>query len=270
VPLIAGRAFSRDRVDAVQQQPGAPAQSRGIVLDRDAASALGWPDPADAVGESVHFAYVGQRQQPLEIVGVVETVPLALRERGSRGIVYGLTPSPTMPYIVRLATTTSRLGRAHRQVFRTCPRSPAAHRCFDQTFESAYWTFGMINSVFALLSMVAIAIAAFGLLGMASYMTARRTREIGLRKSQGARSTQILRLLLLEFSKPVVIANALAWPIAFVAADRYLDLFAVRVTLTPVPFVVALLATLAVAWIAVGGRVVRAAWTRPAAALRDE
>jgi putative ABC transport system permease protein len=116
----------------------------------------------------------------------------------------------------------------------------------------------------------AIAIAAVGLFGMASFMTSRRTREIGLRKTQGATSRQILELLLWEFAKPVLVANLVVWPFAFFAAERYLGTFAQRMTLGPWPFFVALVATLLVAFAAVAGRVLRAARLRPTEALREE
>ena len=124
--------------------------------------------------------------------------------------------------------------------------------------------------MFVALGAFAIAIAAVGLFGMASYMTSRRTREIGLRKTQGATSRQILELLLWDFSKPVLVANLVVWPFAFYAAERYLDNFAQRMTLGPWPFFVALLATLLVACLAVGSRVLRASRLRPTEALREE
>jgi putative ABC transport system permease protein len=105
---------------------------------------------------------------------------------------------------------------------------------------------------------------------MASYMTQRRTREIGVRKTQGASSGAIARLLLSEFSRPVLVANMAAWPFVFIAANAYLGVFTTRIALGPLPFVLALLATLMLAWLAVGVLVLRAASLNPAKALRHE
>jgi putative ABC transport system permease protein len=77
-------------------------------------------------------------------------------------------------------------------------------------------------------------------------------------------------LLLKSFSKPVVIASVLAWPLAYLAARAYLRSFIAPIALTPVPFVVCLVLTLAIAWSAVGGQTLRAARRRPAAVLRAE
>ena len=101
-------------------------------------------------------------------------------------------------------------------------------------------------------------------------MTTLRTREIGLRKSQGATAGTILRLLVWDFSKPVIAANLVVWPLAYLGAREYLDLFIERMTLTPLPFVATLAATLLVAWLVVGAQVIRAARLSPTAALRYE
>jgi hypothetical protein len=89
-------------------------------------------------------------------------------------------------------------------------------------------------------------------------------------RSQGARSGQVVRLLLFDFLKPVLAANLIAWPFIYFAAARYLDAFSVRIALTPVPFLLALATTIAVAVLAVGGRVLYAASIKPAKALRHE
>ena len=71
-------------------------------------------------------------------------------------------------------------------------------------------------------------------------------------------------------AKPVVIANVIAWPLAYLASQAYLAMFINRIDLTPTPFVLALAATLAIAWIAVGAQAWRAATVRPADVLRYE
>jgi putative ABC transport system permease protein len=91
-----------------------------------------------------------------------------------------------------------------------------------------------------------------------------------VRKTLGASTGQIVAMLLKDFSKPVLVANLLAWPLGFLAARMYLNLFVHRISLTPVPFIASLAITLAVAWVAVGGQATRAARRKPAAALRYE
>ncbi|HEU4619710.1 MAG TPA: ABC transporter permease [Gammaproteobacteria bacterium] len=275
IPVLAGRVFERGHADdAMPRTPEAIAAREGgpvaMVLDRAAARALGWPDPAGAVGQTV---YASNSTRPIEIIGVVETVPMTIRTRGSAGLAYEMDPTISDYWIVRLGKGDVAASLAHIRdaVEKLAPGRGAPRLAFlDQAFASAYWTFAVMNRVLGGLALFAIAIAGTGLFGMASYVTARRTREIGLRKTQGASSGRVLRMLLWDFSKPVVAANLAAWPLAFYAAERYLGLFAERAALTPLPFALALAATLALAWLTVGGRVLHAARLSPAVSLRNE
>jgi putative ABC transport system permease protein len=275
IPLLAGRVFARERNDDIGG-PAAnlrtPSAAQVAVLDRNATRAFGWTQPADAIGKTI-YGNNGNPAAATEVIGVVESVPIAVRDRGSDGIVYLLMPRLTAFTIVRVDKDEVKGAAAHiDDVFKSLSPTgtPPLRQFLDQAFESAYFTFDLVNRVFVALGAFAIAIAAVGLFGMASYMTSRRTREIGLRKTQGATSRQILELLLWDFSKPVLVANLVVWPFAFYAAERYLDNFAQRMTLGPWPFFVALLATLLVACLAVGSRVLRASRLRPTEALREE
>jgi putative ABC transport system permease protein len=117
---------------------------------------------------------------------------------------------------------------------------------------------------------VAFTISVAGLFGMARLVTARRRPEIGVRKTLGASTAQVLRLLLVSFSKPVVVANLLAWPLGFVGARMYLKQFLDPVPITPLPFVGSLIVTVAIAWLAVGSQTWRAARLKPADVMRHE
>jgi putative ABC transport system permease protein len=84
----------------------------------------------------------------------------------------------------------------------------------------------------------------------------------------GSTSLGVVRLLLIDFSKPALIANLLAWPLGYFAAQTYLSAFAQRIELTPAPFLISMAITLAIAWAAVIGEVLKAASVRPAEVLR--
>jgi putative ABC transport system permease protein len=272
VPIVAGRVFERERADDVVPH-GAQAVARqgkpiAVLLDTRAAQALGWPNPADAVGQ---IFYIGG--PPGEVVGVVEPLSLEIRARDRAGAMYILDPPSSHVWLARLDKRDVAAALAHiRETMQAVSpgRAPPAVSFLDQAFENAYWTYAMMQRVLAGLAAFAIAIAAVGLVGMASWMTQRRTREIGVRKTQGASAGDIARLLLTELSRPVVVANIVAWPFVLIAANAYLEVFTQRIALGPLPFVLALLATLALAWLAVGARVLRAAALNQAAGLRLE
>ena len=96
------------------------------------------------------------------------------------------------------------------------------------------------------------------------------SREIGIRKTLGASTADILRLLMGQFLRPVVLANLAAWPLAYVALRAYLVGFDQRVALTPAYFVAASAMTLAIAVVTVAGQAVLVARAPPSKALRHE
>ena len=109
-----------------------------------------------------------------------------------------------------------------------------------------------------------------GLIGMGTHVAVRRRHEIGVRKTLGASTRQIAVMLLKDFSKPVVAANIIAWPLAYLAANAYLNVFIHRIALSAAPFAASLAITVLIAWAAVGTQAFRAARVRPAAVLRYE
>ena len=153
---------------------------------------------------------------------------------------------------------------------RLSPAMPRRHRFLDEIFDETYKNFGRINESFAVLAFMALFISMVGLLGMAVQVANRRAHEVGVRKTLGATTSQIVRMLLTDFSRPVVIANLIAWPIAYVVAQVYLSIFMHRIALTPAPFIGSLVATLLIASVAVGWQAVKTAEIRPAEVLNAE
>jgi putative ABC transport system permease protein len=83
---------------------------------------------------------------------------------------------------------------------------------------------------------IAIFIACLGLFGLAAFTAERRTREIGVRKALGARTRDVVRLLLWQFSVPVLIANVIAWPVAWFYLHHWLEGYAYHISLRPLYF----------------------------------
>jgi putative ABC transport system permease protein len=120
------------------------------------------------------------------------------------------------------------------------------------------------------LSAIALFLACFGLLGLAAFTTERRTREIGVRKAMGAATSDILKLLMWQFTKPVLWGILVAWPLAWWLMSRWLEGFAYRVALSPLIFFGAACGAVMVAWTTVGSRAWLAARARPVQALRHD
>jgi putative ABC transport system permease protein len=153
---------------------------------------------------------------------------------------------------------------------RLSPDIPIKRRFADEIFNESYQLLESIYEIFNGLAFFAFFIAIMGLFGMAIHVAGKRRHEIGVRKTLGASTRQIFILLLRDFSKPVLVANLLAWPVGFFAVQVYLSLFSTRVDLTIAPFVLSLAVTLLIAWFAVGGQAWRAARVQPAQVLRYE
>jgi len=280
IPVLAGRVFDRAHSDLPPQNqnrdrnaPG-PAQPVNIVIDRVLARQLGFGSPSEAVDQTVYFPGVlGQRVQPFQIIGVVENHPLYLRGLGATSNVYQLAQGAGLTsVVVRLSADDVSGGVAAVEAAwrKISPQSPLQRRFVDDLFNENFEKFARLSQVFVGLTGVAFFISIIGLFGMAVQVAGRRIHEIGVRKSVGARKSQIVLMLLRDFSKPVLVANVIAWPLGYLAAQTYLHVFIQRIPITPVPFVASLAIVLAIAWAAVGSQAWRAARANPATVLRFE
>jgi len=121
-------------------------------------------------------------------------------------------------------------------------------------------------------SILAIFIACLGLYGLASFTAERRTKEIGIRKVMGANVFDIVWLLIWQFSKPVIIANLIAWPLSFYAMSLWLEGFVYRIESIAIIWfcLVAGVVALLIAWGTVASNSIRVASTNPIKALRYE
>jgi len=117
---------------------------------------------------------------------------------------------------------------------------------------------------------VAIVLACLGLVGLSAATAESRTREIGIRKAMGAGSSDILRMLLWQFSKPILWANLVAWPVSALLLNRWLEGFADHIDLSPLTFVAAGALALIIAVATVASHATLVARARPVEALRYE
>jgi putative ABC transport system permease protein len=283
IPFLAGRAPSPERAGdvgpATQAGLFTAQKAPNLVIDRATAAGLGWSDPAKAVGETLYMhvpVIPGLNPQarliPAEVIGVIENAPFQVTAPISTDFIYYLQPMAADLPIVRIDKSDVKGALTHIDDLwnRLAPNSPMRRSFMDEQLARALSLYETISKAFIALALFAIFIAAMGLIGMASYVVGRRVKEIGIRKTLGATTTQVLARLLWEFSRPVLVANLIAWPIAYVAMQSYLSLFSMRQSLTFLPFLVTLLATLALTWAAVLSQAWRAARVKPAKVLRYE
>ncbi len=242
-----------------------------VVVNRAAARTFGFSAPGDAIGRTVKVGMEGVLT-PATIVGVVADTRIRTPRDPLEPIVYTYDPGRTSQVLVRYvsADPAGVMDAIHKVWRRFEPEIPFQGR-FAEDILAETWAAerarGMLFAGFAGLSVI---IACLGLYSLAAFATERRTKEIGIRKVLGARVRDIVRLLVWQFSKPVVVANLVAWPVAWWAMRDWLNGFDARIALTPGPFVLAGLMALAIAVATVAGHSLRVARLSPIHALRHE
>lgn len=285
IETLAGRTlsldFARDRIAMPREPEEAVAAAQralverglNIVVNRHAAERMGFRDPASAVGRIVRMAIVPTEMGmvPATIVGVVENSRFrSLREPieptifFDRGIYQAL--------VVRYRSSNPEAVRRNvGQVWTNLvPEVPYEGDFADSRLASLYATDDARARTFAGFALLAVVIACLGLFGLAAFAAERRTREIGIRKVFGARSRDIVKLLAWQFSKPAIVANLIAWPVAWWVMRDWLNTFDSRIDLGPTPFVLAGLIALVIAVGTVAGHALRVSRTNPIHALRYE
>lgn len=283
-PMLAGRDFREgDIPDLTTGLASGEMRKVKAVIDAETAANFGMT-PDGAVGQFLYLsspyysvsttdgASEGRSVTEAEIIGVVAEPPMELRASPSGIYVYLGYDLQMMTPIIRISRQDVPGALEHiRSVYRdVVPDAQVDIRFLDEQFDQAFRSFSRISNALVALCALAVLIAAAGMFGMANFAVQRRVREVGVRKVLGARSAQVMALLLWDFSKPVIVAALIAWPVAWLAAQTYLNLFVTRIPLTPTPFLASMAASLIVAWLAVGAQAWRAASVKPANVLSYE
>jgi putative ABC transport system permease protein len=147
---------------------------------------------------------------------------------------------------------------------------PLEYSFLEEDLDELYSQERIIFTLFIAFTAMVLVISAIGLLGLSAFMTAKRTRETGIRRVMGASQQQILNLFLTEFSKWVLISNVLAWPISWWVMTRWLENFEFRRAFPFWTFAVSLAISVIIALITVSWQSIRAARMNPASSIRVE
>ncbi len=150
------------------------------------------------------------------------------------------------------------------------PSYPFEYSFVDQDIANLYKAEQRLGSLFNVFAVLAIVISCLGLYGLSAYLAERRTRELGIRKVLGASGFQLVYLLSATFTRPILIATAIAVPLAWYGMNQWLTGFAYHITIDWTIFVVAFLSALIIAWLTVSFESIKAARTNPVNSLRSE
>jgi putative ABC transport system permease protein len=233
---------------------------------------MGFASPEQAVGATFRVLEKGRGQAPVRILGVIPDFTYDLTSGAALPTFYPVIQGDSTIVSVRLQAgripaTVAAIEAAWRQDGE--PR-PLRTRFLSEFLEARYAGVIRQAGLIGALAAVAAFIAALGLFGLAAFVSEQRTKEIGVRKAFGASTADILRLLLWSFTRPVLAANLIAWPLGWWALDRWLHGFAERIALSPWLFLAAGGGAFAIAAVTVSGHALRVARAKPVGALRYE
>ncbi len=281
IPVLAGRTFSERFAkddSSVDFSPATPDElallERGmnVMLNEAAARRLGFADPRQAVGAELSADQIDEGPIPATVVGVVPDVRFGSLRDDVQPILYHRFEMALGEMVLRFsAADPAAVREKAEQVWqRVLPDVPFEGVFVEDEMAQLYEADEVRGQVFAIASALAVFIACLGLFGLAAFTVERRRLEIAIRKVFGAGDADIVRLMVWDFSRPVVIANLIAWPVAWWLMRDWLNNFAARIELHPGWFLGAGLLALLVAVLTVGGHALQASRTRPALALRYE
>lgn len=237
---------------------------------------LGLTAPEDALGVTLKYAgdFASMSQR---IIGVVKPVEFNSGFSESESEVFYLKDSDAWTgrqskLLVRIAPTNigDTLAAIDAAWARIEPDYPVQRWFLDERLELYYRQSERLADLFQVGIALAIVVSCMGLFGLAAFSAQRRTKEVGVRKANGATTPQIVRLMTWDLTKPVLWANVIAWPLAYWAVKRGLEFYVLRADISPLLYVGAGLAGLVIAWGVVAVHVIRTARTHPAYALRYE
>jgi putative ABC transport system permease protein len=280
--LLAGRWFDANRPidDSTVPYPPDPAfekslHDRGmnVVLNEYAARKLGFQSAQDAVGKVVKGELVGDDLGLMNatIVGVVGDTRFRTVRTPIDPIMFRKVRAGPGWMMVRYNGDPEAVKAAiERQWKQITNEVPFNAKFSEDVLAEMYKAEDARAQIFAAFSLLAVLIGCLGLFGLAAFTAERRTKEIGIRKVLGARTRDIVRLLVWQFSRPVIIANVIAWPVAWWVMRDWLNGFDQRIALGPVPFLAAAAIALGIAIATVVGHAVKVARANPIHALRYE
>jgi len=256
--IVAGRPFSKDFVTDSTQ---------AMVINESAAKSFGYRTAQEAVGK--RFEQWGRKGQ---IIGVLKDFNYTTLQQSISPLVmrfepFGLGMISIKVSPANLPATLKAIGNKWNGII---PNRPFEYNFLDDSFNKQYKAEDHFGNLFFNFAVLAIFISCLGLLGLSSYSTMQRTKEIGIRKVLGANVTSIVNLLSLEFIKLVLIALIIAAPVAWFGMDKWLRDFAYRTNIAWWIFGLAGLLSILIAFSTISFQAIKAALANPVKSLRTE
>lgn len=256
--IVAGRAFSREfGTDTTQ----------AMVINEKAAKLFGYSSPQQAIGRK--FRQWGREGK---IIGVVKDFHFRSLQEEIKPLTMRIEPDGCSLVQANIDgnNVQATMGMIERKWKTIIPNRPFNYYFLDEYFDRQYRSEVRFGNLFLYFAILAIFVSCLGLLGLASYSTFQRTREIGIRKVLGASVGGIVHLLSKEFLLLLLISFVIASPIAWLVMHNWLEDFSYRISISWWMFAIAGVMALLIAMITVSFEAVKAAVANPVKSLRSE
>ncbi len=272
IPVLAGRNLSRDIANDASIEDEDQQATLNVLINELALDKVGASTAADALNRRFYLLSDEGVNTEFVVVGVVPTQNIVGLFNEEKAWMYIYEPQALRIGSVRITggSVMETIASIENVWDDVIPDYPMQGRFLDEVFDDVYNILKYMNMALAGFAFIALSLALIGLFGLAAFMATQRTKEIGVRKVLGASSLQIARLLVWQFSTPVMWALAVALPAAYFASKQYLDFFADRIE-APIPILlVAGAIAVMLAWGTVAAHAIRIARSNPVMALRHE
>jgi putative ABC transport system permease protein len=258
--IIEGRNFSREF----------GTDTMSILINEVLAKRYNWDEP---IGKKLRRG-TGVEDPGLvfKVVGVIKDFHYRTLLNEVEPFAYHYRPEGMGSIIIKLNAKNKEtaLKQVEEKWAELSDNAPFDYIFIDENFKENYISYIQMGKLFTAFTIIAIFVACIGLFGLASFLTEIRTKEIGIRKVQGAGIFAILRLLNTDFMKWVLVANILAWPVAYYYMTEWLANFSYPVNLSWINFALGLFLSVIIALITVSYQSLKSATQNPIDSLRYE
>jgi putative ABC transport system permease protein len=264
--LIEGRNFSADR----------PSDNKAMILNETLVQHLGWDEPLGKIVSMMDLADVDNPEKgfvevPYTVIGVVKDFHFESLHEKIRGHLMKMSGEVNRISVKLrpgdIAATLHSIENIWKEIE---PAYPFSYVFLNESFDRLYRSEQRMGQIFISFTLMAIFISCLGLFGLASFTADQRTKEIGVRKVLGASVSNVVVLLSRDFTKWVILANVVAWPVAYLVMNRWLQNFAYRIGLAIWMFVLSGVIALLIAILTVSTKALKAAVANPVDSLRYE
>jgi len=257
--IVAGRNFSRDYAT----------DDKAVIINQQTARQFGWSNP---LGKTLSRITSNKGEtSTYKVIGVVEDFHYdSLRNTIGPLIMYLGESKNSISFRINGRDIPGTIKLLENNWNKFLPGQPFEYSFLDDRFNEIYKSEQQLGKIYSLFALLAIFIGCLGLFALAAFIAEQRTKEIGIRKVLGASISSIIGLLSREFVILVAIANVIAWPLAYLIMNRWLQDFAYRTSLSLTVFIASGAATILIAMLTTSFQAIKASLTDPVRSIKQE